>query len=389
MLKQPVFINSIASISALGTSSAETWNNYLHKNSLFQKVEANQKNYWVSKFSEKETEQLNEIMASDSKYKHLDKSVVMAILVARKCFENSHFSDKNVGINFGSSRGATTLFEKHHSDFISDGFVSTFTSPSTTLGNISSWVSHDLQSDGPEISHSITCSTGLHSLLNGIAWLQSGMANHFLVGASEAPLTPFTLSQLSALKVYAKSPCPAEPVEVYPNRSLDFSKTVNTMVLGEAASCLSLSLSKENAIATIIGIGYATEVLTSSTSISTEAICFQKSMKMAIGSYDLDEIDAIVMHAPGTIQGDNTEFEAIKAVFGSNLPILTSNKWKVGHTFATSGLLSIELAILMLQNQQIIESPFYANQQNSRKLSKILINAVGFGGNSVSILLQI
>lgn len=389
MLKQPVFINSIASISALGTSSAEIWNNYLHKNSLFQKVEANQKNYWVSKFSEKETEQLNEIMVSDSKYKHLDKSVVMAILVARKCFENSHFSDKNVGINFGSSRGATTLFEKHHSDFISDGFVSTFTSPSTTLGNISSWVSHDLQSDGPEISHSITCSTGLHSLLNGIAWLQSGMANHFLVGASEAPLTPFTLSQLSALKVYAKSPCLAEPVEVYPNRSLDFSKTVNTMVLGEAASCLSLSLSKENAIATIIGIGYATEVLTSSTSISTEAICFQKSMKMAIGSYDLDEIDAIVMHAPGTIQGDNTEFEAIKAVFGSNLPILTSNKWKVGHTFATSGLLSIELAILMLQNQQIIESPFYANQQNSRKLSKILINAVGFGGNSVSILLQI
>ena len=389
MLKQPVFINSIASISALGTSSAEIWNNYLHKNSLFQKVEANQKNYWVSKFSEKETEQLNEIMVSDSKYKHLDKSVVMAILVARKCFENSHFSDKNVGINFGSSRGATTLFEKHHSDFISDGFVSTFTSPSTTLGNISSWVSHDLQSDGPEISHSITCSTGLHSLLNGIAWLQSGMANHFLVGASEAPLTPFTLSQLSALKVYAKSPCLAESVEVYPNRSLDFSKTVNTMVLGEAASCLSLSLSKENAIATIIGIGYATEVLTSSTSISTEAICFQKSMKMAIDTYNLDEIDAIVMHAPGTIQGDNTEFEAIKAVFGNNLPMLTSNKWKVGHTFATSGLLSIELAILMLQNQQIIESPFYANQQNSRKLSKILINAVGFGGNSVSILLQI
>lgn len=382
MLKQPVFINSIASISALGTSSAEIWDNYLHENSLFQKLNANNKNYWVSKFSEKENQLLEEIMASDSKYKHLDKSVVMAILVARKCFENSHFLDKNVGINFGSSRGATTLFEKHHSDYINEGTVSTFTSPSTTLGNISSWVSHDLQTDGPEISHSITCSTGLHALLNGIAWLQSGMSNQFLVGASEAPLTPFTLSQLSALKVYSTEE------NALANRSLDFSKKTNTMVLGEAAACLSLSLSSEKAIAKITGIGFATEVLSSSTSISSDAKCFQKSMKMAIGSNNLDDIDAIVMHAPGTIQGDSTEFEAIKIIFGNNLPMLTSNKWKVGHTFATSGLLSLELAILMLQKQYFVGTPFY-KMPNSKKLKKILVNAVGFGGNAVTILVEL
>ncbi|MES2864604.1 MAG: beta-ketoacyl synthase N-terminal-like domain-containing protein [Bacteroidota bacterium] len=382
MLKQPVFINSIASISALGTSPAEIWTNYLHENSLFQKLDANQKHYWVSKFSDESEQLLQDVMTADSKYKHLDKSVVMAILVARKCFEKSHFSDKNVGINFGSSRGATTLFEKHHADFISDGFVSTFTSPSTTLGNVSSWVSHDLQAEGPEISHSITCSTGLHALLNGIAWLQSGMANQFLVGASEAPLTPFTLSQLSALKVYSTEE------NALANRCLDFEKTSNTMVLGEAASCISLSLSSENAIAKITGIGYATEVLSSSTSISSDAKCFQKSMKMAIGCNDLEDIDAIVMHAPGTIQGDSTEFEAIKIIFGNNLPMLTSNKWKVGHTFATSGLLSLELSILMLQNQHFIASPFYKNQ-NSKNLKKILVNAVGFGGNAVSILIEL
>ena len=69
--------------------------------------------------------------------------------------------------------------------------------------------------------------------------------------------------------------------------------------------------------------------------------------------------------------------------------MLTSNKWKVGHTFATSGLLSIELAILMLQNQHFVASPFYKNPKNPIKLSKILLNAVGFGGNAVSILLEI
>lgn len=381
MLKQPVFIHSIASISALGSSAAEIWKNYLHDQALFQKMDANEKSYWVSKFAEKENELLSEVIVSDSKYKHLDKSVLMAILVARQCFKESGFSNENVGINFGSSRGATALFEKHHSDFINEGSVSTFASPSTTLGNISSWVSHDLLTNGPEISHSITCSTGLHALLNGIAWLQSGMSNQFLVGASEAPLTPFTLSQLSALKVYSNE----ENEKAC--RSLDFSKTSNTMVLGEAASCMAISLASENAIAKIIGIGYATEILSSGTSISTDAVCFQKSMKMALGQTDLNDVDAIVMHAPGTIQGDNTEMEAIKAIFNRDLPMLTSNKWKVGHTFASSGMLSLELAILMLQHQKFINSPFYTNLK-SNKLQKILVNAVGFGGNAVSILLE-
>ena len=383
MLKQPVYINSIATVSALGTTSAEIWANYLNENSLFQKLEANKKAYWVAKFSDEVTHLLNNILGSDSKYKHLDKSVVMAILVARKCFENSTFLNNNVGINFGSSRGATTLFEKYHTDFINEGAVSTFTSPATTLGNISSWVSHDLQSDGPEISHSITCSTGLHALLNGIAWLQSGMSNQFLVGASEAPLTPFTLSQMTALKVYSNEET------ALANRCLDFDKTSNTMVLGEAAACLSLSLNTEKALVKITGIGYATEILSSSTSISTGAACFQKSMKMAIANYSLEDIDAIIMHAPGTIQGDKTEFEAIKKVFGTNVPLLTSNKWKVGHTFATSGLLSIELAIMMLQHQHFIETPFYQNKNTTKKLRRILVNAVGFGGNAVSVLIEL
>ena len=41
-------------------------------------------------------------------------------------------------------------------------------------------------------------------MLNGIAWINSGMCNKFLVGGSEAPLTPFTIAQMKALKIYSK-----------------------------------------------------------------------------------------------------------------------------------------------------------------------------------------
>jgi len=95
------------------------------------------------------------------------------------------------------------------------------------------------------------------------------------------------------------------------------------------------------------------------------------------------------MHAPGTLKGDTSEFNAIQKVFGNNLPLLTSNKWKIGHSFGASGALSMELAILMLKHQKFIPVPFTTlNADIKKPLQTILVNAVGFGGNAVTIKIQ-
>jgi 3-oxoacyl-(acyl-carrier-protein) synthase len=209
------------------------------------------------------------------------------------------------------------------------------------------------------------------------------MADKFLVGGSEAPLTEFTIAQMKAMKIYAKEN------QQYPCRSLDLEKKQNTMILGEGASVCCLEIGKkENAIAFIEGVGYATELLEHNTSISAEALCFQKSMQMALKSAATTDVDVIVMHAPGTIKGDLSEYNAIQKVFGKNLPLLTTNKWKMGHTLGASGMLGIEMALLMLQHQKFIPIPFAEVQNEKRKIRKILVNAVGFGGNAVSILVS-
>lgn len=314
-------------------------------------------------------------------YRNLDNSVLFAILASRRAVMQAGWEADDVfGINIGSSRGATDLFEKHHSHFLETGKAALQASPSTTLGNISSWVAQDLKSTGPDISHSITCSTALHAVLNGVAWLRSGMANKFLVGGSEAPLTPFTIAQMQAMKIYSTSD------DEFACHALDMDKRSSSMVLGEGAAvaCLEAGYNAK-ALAVIEGVGYATEVISHSVSLSAEAECMQKSMRMALGNFDPGEIDAIVMHAPGTVRGDFGEIQAIKAIFGENMPLLTTNKWKVGHTFGASGMLSLEMALLMLQNDTFIPSPFYLQKQD-RPLRRILVNAVGFGGNAVSIL---
>ncbi|MGG7036045.1 MAG: beta-ketoacyl synthase N-terminal-like domain-containing protein [Flavobacterium sp.] len=409
-MKTKIAITAFASISPLGNNPESIWEKYLLPETLITSKSYGDEKWFVGVIPDEIREEMEKLRKSDVKYKSLDETVLMALLVSRTAVDKAGWkSGDDFGINMGSSRGATQLFEKYHQEFLETGKTATLASPTTTLGNISSWIAHDLKSKGPEISHSITCSTALHSVLNGVAWLQAGLADKFLVGGSEAPLTPFTLSQMQALKIYSKEAlrqaqcdndkitdnnetrCQSEPVEdlFYPCRAFDLDKTKNSMVLGEGAAVACLEIGdKENALAYISGIGYATDELEHNISISDEAICFQKSMRMAMKNIQPGDVDVVVMHAPGTIKGDLSEYKAIQKVFGENLPMLTTNKWKIGHTFGSSGMLSMELALLMLQHQQFIGVPFTEESNSRKEIKKVLVNAVGFGGNAVSILLS-
>ncbi len=380
----PISVTAISSVSSLGTDSASVWENYLKPDHLITEKDFGFDKAFISALSQEATQEVAKVQNADIKYKSLDNSVLYALCASRNAVRQAGWGKgAEFGINIGSSRGATGLFEEYHKDFLERGKAGTLASPTTTLGNISSWVGHDLQSRGPQISHSITCSTALHALLNGVAWIRSGMADKFLTGGSEAPLTPFTIAQMKALKVYAR-----EVLDGYPCRALDMDKNVNTMVLGEGAAVACLENGrKENALALIEGIGYATEVLRHNTSISTDADCFQRSMRMALGQVSPEEVDAIVMHAPGTVKGDSSEYNAIRKVFGKDMPALTTNKWKVGHSFGASGVLSLELGILMMQKNRFIPVPFGMEQEAPEQVRKVMVNAVGFGGNAVSVLL--
>ena len=115
-------------------------------------------------------------------------------------------------------------------------------------------------------------------------------------------------------------------------------------------------------------------------------------MKMAIDNSifkNKKEIDLILMHAPGTINGDKAELNAIKEIFKNNIPNLFSNKFKIGHTYAASAALNLELAILIFSNNKTPEFPHNANILNIKKeIKRIMINAAGFGGNASSLIVS-
>jgi 3-oxoacyl-(acyl-carrier-protein) synthase len=384
MLDTEISIMSLVSLSALGSGPEASWEAYKSPEHRLRPLSG--KGFlgeMAGMLSETDLHQMEVLKGQHPKYRHLDPSVLYAIQVGRAAIQAAGWTgESGYGVNIGSSRGATHILETRHEAFINSGKVRPQTSPNTTLGNISSWVAQDLGASGPVLSHSITCSTALHAVLNGIAWITSGMAKRFLVGGSEAPLTPFTLAQMKALKIYSQG-------GNYPCRALDLAKQTNTMVLGEGAGMACLEPGrKKGALASIIGVGYATEPITHGASMSADGECLQRSMEMALDGISPETVDVVVMHAPGTLKGDKAEMEAVYRVFGKKTPALTTNKWKLGHTLGTSGILSIELAILMLKHQYFIEVPYLDKVPGPEKLERVLVNAVGFGGNAVSICLE-
>ncbi len=373
-----ISISYLDTISSLGRSP-QTWLYYQNETPKFAGLDTTG-GIHISPEVEKDFEIFLE---ERNELRKLDRSVCFLIFQAQK-FMAADFDKLDTGLNVASSRGATGLFEKYLKDFWDSKTSTTavLSSPTTTLGNLSSFLAHEIGLSGFEMSHSITCSSALHAVVNAVAWLESGRTEQFVVGASEAANTPFTIAQMRALKVYSKNLNSEFPV-----RSMDFSKKNNTMVLGEGSGLMFLKRGEQSdARAYINGLGFASESVEHPAALSARANCFQKSMRKALEDFGGESVDVIVMHAPGTVQGDQAEFNAIQDVFGDRLPALTSNKWILGHTLGASGLLSMEMAVLMLENQKFIANPFYKCNL-PEEINSVMVNAVGFGGNAVSVIL--
>jgi 3-oxoacyl-(acyl-carrier-protein) synthase len=385
-MQEKIIISGMGSLSALGSHADEIWNRYQSGEPRITTCCFNNCDTPVGKLHPEEEQLIKDLRKENQHYRRLDKSVLLSIFAARQAIEQSKWTGEDlISVNLGSSRGATQLFEKYHKHFLDnpEKRLSPLTSPTTTLGNLSSWVAYDLGLKGASFSHSITCSTALHAIANAVAWLQAGMAKKFIAGGAEAPLSDFTVAQMRALRIYS------EEEGDFPSRPLDPSSNKNNMILGEGSAvfCLEKDAGQE-VLARIQGLGFSTELIEHNVSLSAEADCIFRSMEMALKNADINEVDCVVMHAPGTLKGDRSELKAIEKLFPENTPHLISTKFASGHSFGASGALSLELAILMLQKGELIDFPYPSLNTDSNKEPKtIMINATGFGGNAVSIIL--
>ncbi len=346
-------------------------------------------NAWAAPINAKAKQEMLEFRQQHRQFRNVDPSVIMAILTAEKALQATNWQpEEGFGIQIGSSRGATSLWEQSHHVHLGGGKLPAITSPFTTLGNLSTNVARYLGHKGWTSEQSITCSTALHACVQAIAFIRAEMMDKFVVGGTEAPLTSFTFRQMDALRI---SPSTMTDM-TFPARPFGYNENTG-MVLGEGAACFCLELEPKQPMAWIMGIGYAQEQYNTATGIDEAGQGFQDAMRMAIGGASIEEIDLVLAHAPGTKKGDAAEYQAINNLFGDKPPMVFSNKWQIGHCLGASGALTIFQALSIFQEEGKLVWPYQlhyklgGNLSDLSEIKRILINATGFGGNVVSILL--
>ena len=305
----------------------------------------------------------------------------LALHAAEQAVRRAGWQDEDFSILVGCSRGPTTAWEATYEEFRREGKPAMRTSPQTTLGSLAFVLADYFGSTEVASGMSVTCSSGHHAILHGLALLHAGVTDRVLVGGAEAPLTPFTLRQMEELRVYAH----AQAGDAYPVRP--FSQPATGMALGEGAAFLALTLPDAEGELQLDGIGFARERHRSPTGISRTGEALQLSMRAAIREANRGP-EVILAHAPGTKRGDRAEVAAIREIFGPSGPSTGTFKWATGHTFGASGPLATTAALAMLEAGEYWPAPYADASQPAGPVGTVLINSTGFGGNAISIFVS-
>ncbi|MBL9010614.1 MAG: beta-ketoacyl-ACP synthase I [Alphaproteobacteria bacterium] len=125
-----------------------------------------------------------------------------------------------------------------------------------------------------------------------------------------------------------------------------------------------------------------------------------RCMKMALAGVR-EKIDYINPHATSTPVGDIPEIEAIRAVFGDDMPPISATKSLSGHSQGAAGVHEAIYTLLMMQGGFIAESaniedidPAVASANIVRKridgaaINTAMSNSFGFGGTNASLVFQ-
>ena len=125
-----------------------------------------------------------------------------------------------------------------------------------------------------------------------------------------------------------------------------------------------------------------------------------RCMRLAMSTVK-DKIDYINPHGTSTPVGDKKEIEAIREVFGSNIPPISSTKSLTGHSLGATGVQETIYCLLMMKNGFLAESahieeldpdfadiPILRKRVDNAKIDTVMSNSFGFGGTNATLVMQ-
>jgi 3-oxoacyl-[acyl-carrier-protein] synthase I len=235
---------------------------------------------------------------------------------------------------------------------------------------------------GPAMTISTACSSSAKVFCLAERFIRMGLADAAVVGGVDS-LCHTTLYGFSALQLVAADVC----------RPFDTAR--QGITIGEAAGFALLE--RGPAPLQLMGYGESSDAYHMSTP-HPDGEGARRAMLDALARAQLSarDIDYVNLHGTATPANDRAEGRAVHDIFGAAAPC-SSTKGVTGHTLGAAGITEAAISLLSLEQEFMPGSPTtrevdpetrctIALQGEARKLSRVMSNNFGFGGNNCALV---
>ncbi len=307
------------------------------------------------------------------------------------------------GVMIGSGIGGIETLESQHKVLLERGpsKMSPFTVPLLMSNGASGSVAMRYGLRGPNLAAVSACATGAHAIGEAARMIRTGYAEAMIAGGSEAPITPLAFGAFACMGALSRR-------NDDPQRaSRPFDADRDGFVIAEGAAVVVLE-ERDAAIARGAEIlaevsGYAATCdahhLTQPDPEGTGAVA---AMRQAIadGGVTPGDVGYINAHGTSTPFNDKIESLAIRSVFGSDAPPVSSTKSATGHLTGASGAIEAVFSIQALRTGTLpptinhdtpdpeCDLDYIPNDARELSVEFVLSNSFGFGGHNACLLLR-
>jgi 3-oxoacyl-[acyl-carrier-protein] synthase I len=250
---------------------------------------------------------------------------------------------------------------------------------------------------GVNYTISSACATSAHCIGNAAEMIQWGKQDIMFAGGGEE--LDWTLSVLfdamgAMSSKYNETPSVA---------SRAYDKNRDGFVIAGGAGVLVLEELEHakargaKVYAEIVGYGATSDGYDMVAPSGEGAIrCMRNAMSTVKG-----KIDYINPHGTSTPVGDKKEIEAIREVFGNDIPYISSTKSLTGHSLGATGVQEAIYSLLMMQGNFMAESanieeldpefegvPILRKRRDNAQIDTVMSNSFGFGGTNATLVMQ-
>ena len=325
--------------------------------------------------------------------------IAMQEAIADAGLEEGEVSHERVGIVMGSG-GPSTKDIVEAADILREkGIkrVGPYRVPRVMSSTHSACLATPFKIRGINYSISSACSTSAHCIGNAAELIQMGKQDRIFAGGGEMLHWTLTLTfdAMGALSSkYNDRPQAASRAYDANRDGFVISGGAGVVVLEELETARARGA---KIYAEVMGYGATSDGYDMVQPSGEGAVrCMRQAMERVEG-----RVDYINAHGTSTPVGDIRELEAVREVFGDDIPPISSTKSLTGHALGGAGVMEAIYSLLMMENNFICASanieqldpgaegiPIVRERMDDVALDTVMSNSFGFGGTNATLILQ-